>query len=85
MKDHERSWKIMETKVSSKEEDVHPNVVVDYLERFGVTRMHMVYTVIAILVLHTAFAFLFFLCSSRRHSTTANAAEREAERKHKGH
>ena len=73
--------KIMETKVSSKEEDVHPNVVVDYLERFGVTRMHMVYTVIAILVLHTAFAFLFFLCSSRRHSTTANAAEREAERK----
>ena len=55
-----------------------PNVVVDYLERFGVTRMHMVYTVIAIIVLHTAFAFLFFLCSPRRYS---NAAEREADRK----
>lgn len=49
--------------------DRAPTKVADYLERFGVTRMHMLYTVIAIIVLHTAFFFLFFLCSGTRSST----------------
>lgn len=59
----------------------HPNMVVDYLERFGVTRMHMLYTVIAIIVLHTSFAFLFFLCSSAAYTASLNADRHAADRK----
>lgn len=55
--------------------------VTDYLERFGVTRMHMLYTVIAIIVLHTAFAFLFFLCSGSRNAAAVTSERHTADRK----
>lgn len=61
--------------------DQTPIRVSDYLERFGVTRMHMLYTVIAIIVLHTAFAFLFFLCSGTRNSALMTAERHTADRK----
>lgn len=61
--------------------DQTPIRVSDYLERFGVTRMHMLYTVIAIIVLHTAFAFLFFHCSGTRNSAVVTADRHAADRK----
>ena len=61
--------------------DRNPVKVSDYLERFGVTRMHMLYTVIAIIVLHTAFAFLFFLCSGTRNSAVVTSERHAADRK----
>lgn len=61
--------------------DATPIKVSDYLERFGVTRMHMLYTVIAIIVLHTAFAFLFFLCSGTRNSAVVTSERHAADRK----
>ena len=65
----------MSTKENEEEETSEtPTTYVNYLEIFGVTRMHLLYTVIAIIVLHTAFAFLFFLCSSTKNTAVANAS-----------
>lgn len=51
--------------------------VVITFEKYGVTRMHMLYTVIAIIVLHVAFSFLFFLCSTTRHPAAAQSTVRK--------
>lgn len=71
-------------KESDGEVNSHPSgkTYVTYLELFGVTRMHLLYTVIAIIVLHTAFSFLFFHCSSlsssnsSRNSSVSHARKR---------
>jgi len=46
-------------------------------EKYGVTRMHMLYTVIALIVLHVAFSFLFFLCSTTRYPTSVQSTTRK--------
>lgn len=61
---------------SDESDDVSGGVVMAF-EKYGVTRMHMLYTVIAIIVLHVAFSFLFFLCSTTLHPRTIQSAERK--------
>ena len=55
-------------------DDVEGPAVGVPFEKYGVTRMHMLYTAIALIVLHVAFSFLFFLCSTTRHSAVVAAA-----------
>jgi len=52
----------------------------NYSELFGVTQMHILYTVIAIIVFLTAFSFLFFICSSSDNRASSVAASGESQK-----
>jgi len=52
----------------------------NYIQQFGVTQMHLLYTVIAIIVLLMAFSFLFFLCSSSDNRASSVAASAESQK-----
>lgn len=64
------------TTAAAEEVDTSGGVVMTF-EKYGVTRMHMLYTVIAIIVLHVAFSFLFFLCSTTRLPATVQPTARK--------
>ena len=50
-------------------------------EKYGVTQLHMLYTSIALIVLHVALTFLFFLCSAtQRSAIAAQVAEQHRKR-----